>query len=72
MYYHYTQPINTSTVCYSQNPLISSIWPEGAKSKTEVTKRPVTAGTNFKNSIIALIETLSCKVWNSTDCECVI
>ncbi|KAK2191130.1 hypothetical protein NP493_59g02001 [Ridgeia piscesae] len=45
----------------SQNPLISSIWPEGAKSKTEVTKRPVTAGTNFKNSIIALIETLSCK-----------
>ena len=38
------------------------MWPDGAKSMTEVTKRPITAGTNFKNSIIQLVEKLASKV----------
>lgn len=46
----------------SRNPLISSMWPEGAKSVTNVTKRPVTAGTDFKTSIIKLVGNLATKV----------
>ena len=38
------------------------MWPEGKKSVTEITKRPTTAGTAFKNSIIALVENLLTKV----------
>jgi len=39
------------------------MWPDGAQSITSVTKRPVTAGMDFKNSIIALVEkNLSMKV----------
>jgi len=39
------------------------MWPDGARSITQVTKRPVTAGMDFKNSIIALVEkNLSMKV----------
>jgi myosin-1 len=40
----------------SRNKFISQMFPDGAQSITEVTKRPVTAGMNFKNSIIALVE----------------
>ena len=47
----------------SRNKFISQMFPDGAQSITEVTKRPVTAGMNFKNSIIALVEkNLSLKV----------
>ncbi len=47
---------------YSKNPLISSMWPEGGKSITSVTRRPLTAGTIFRNSMISLSNLLSSKV----------
>jgi len=45
----------------SSNSSVSSMWPEGKMSVTEVTKRPPTAGTIFKNSMIALAENLASK-----------
>uniref|UniRef100_H2YU17 Myosin motor domain-containing protein n=1 Tax=Ciona savignyi TaxID=51511 RepID=H2YU17_CIOSA len=45
----------------STNPVISDMWPEGAQSVKEVTKRPLTAGTLFKNSMIQLVGKLSSK-----------
>ena len=38
------------------------MWPEGAKSVTEVSRRPITAGALFKNSMQELIENLKLKV----------
>lgn len=38
------------------------MWPDGHLSITEVTKRPLTAATLFKNSIVALVDKLACKV----------
>lgn len=38
------------------------MWPEGKLSITEVTKRPLTAATLFKNSMIALVDNLTLKV----------
>lgn len=38
------------------------MWPEGKLSITEVTKRPLTAATLFKNSMISLVEKLASKV----------
>ena len=38
------------------------MWPDGDLSITEVTKRPCTAATLFKNSIVALVDNLACKV----------
>ncbi|BFY98224.1 hypothetical protein BsWGS_01264 [Bradybaena similaris] len=46
----------------SSNSVIKSMWPEGAQSVTETTKRPITAGTSFKNSMIALVENLASKI----------
>ncbi|XKL60916.1 hypothetical protein PGB90_007973 [Kerria lacca] len=46
----------------SHAPVISNMWPEGALDITMTTKRPLTAGTLFKNSMIALVKTLSSKV----------
>jgi len=40
----------------SQDETLKQMWPDGAQSITSVTKRPVTAGMDFKNSIIALVE----------------
>ncbi|XP_050418381.2 unconventional myosin-Id isoform X2 [Patella vulgata] len=45
----------------SKDELIRAMWPEGKQSVTETTRRPVTAGTNFKNSIVALVENLASK-----------
>ncbi|XP_041087531.1 unconventional myosin-Id isoform X2 [Polyodon spathula] len=45
----------------SSNPVLKAMWPEGKLSITEVTKRPLTAGTLFKNSMISLVENLSSK-----------
>nr|XP_039255052.1 unconventional myosin-Id-like [Styela clava] len=45
----------------SKNPTIKEMWPEGAQSIKEVTKRPQTAGTLFKNSMIALVQKLNSK-----------
>ncbi|KAG1662253.1 Myosin-IA [Nymphon striatum] len=47
---------------YSSNDeMIKGMWPEGAQHVTKVTKRPLTAGTLFKNSMIALISNLMSK-----------
>lgn len=40
----------------SQNELVSRMWPEGAQSVNSITKRPITAGADFKTSIIQLVE----------------
>ncbi|XP_042566556.1 LOW QUALITY PROTEIN: unconventional myosin-Ig [Clupea harengus] len=45
----------------SSDPVLKDMWPEGKLSITEVTKRPLTAATLFKNSIIALVDKLACK-----------
>ncbi|XP_035286909.1 unconventional myosin-Ig [Anguilla anguilla] len=45
----------------SEDPVLKEMWPEGQLSITEVTKRPLTAATLFKNSIIALVDNLACK-----------
>ncbi|XP_032822057.1 unconventional myosin-Id isoform X1 [Petromyzon marinus] len=45
----------------STNHVLKEMWPEGKLSITEVTKRPLTAATLFKNSMIALVEKLASK-----------
>ncbi|XP_067869283.1 unconventional myosin-Id-like [Heterodontus francisci] len=45
----------------SSNPVLKNMWPEGKLSITEVTKRPLTAATLFKSSMIALVENLASK-----------
>jgi myosin-1 len=45
----------------SENPVIKEMWPEGSQKVTEVTKRPLTVGTMFRNSIIGLVKNLSSK-----------
>ncbi|XP_051968101.1 unconventional myosin-Id-like isoform X2 [Xyrauchen texanus] len=45
----------------SSNPVLKVMWPEGKLRITEVTKRPLTAATLFKNSMISLVEILACK-----------
>nr|XP_020655826.1 unconventional myosin-Ig [Pogona vitticeps] len=45
----------------STDPVLQEMWPEGQQSITEVTKRPLTAATLFKNSIVALVENLASK-----------
>lgn len=47
---------------HSSNPVLKAMWPEGKLSITEVTKRPLTAATLFKNSMISLVENLASKV----------
>lgn len=37
------------------------MWPEGAQSQHEITKRALTVATRFKNSIIGLVQNLSTK-----------
>lgn len=46
----------------STDPVLHTMWPDGEQSITEVTKRPLTAATLFKNSIVALVENLASKV----------
>ncbi|KAJ7313494.1 hypothetical protein JRQ81_004914, partial [Phrynocephalus forsythii] len=45
----------------SSNSVLKKMWPEGKLSITEVTKRPLTAATLFKNSMIALVDNLASK-----------
>lgn len=47
---------------YSKEQVLKEMFPEGKQHITETTKRPITAGTSFKNSIIALVDILGCKV----------
>uniref|UniRef100_A0A8I6A051 Myosin IG n=1 Tax=Rattus norvegicus TaxID=10116 RepID=A0A8I6A051_RAT len=46
---------------FSMDPTLRAMWPDGQQDITEVTKRPLTAGTLFKNSMIALVENLASK-----------
>ncbi|XP_007447083.1 PREDICTED: unconventional myosin-Ig [Lipotes vexillifer] len=45
----------------STDPTLQAMWPDGQQDITEVTKRPLTAGTLFKNSMVALVENLASK-----------
>ncbi|XP_047418582.1 unconventional myosin-Ig isoform X2 [Sciurus carolinensis] len=45
----------------SSDPTLRAMWPDGQQDITEVTKRPLTAGTLFKNSMVALVENLASK-----------
>ncbi|KMQ97753.1 myosin-ia-like isoform x1 protein [Lasius niger] len=45
----------------SNNSIISKMWPEGAQNILKTTKRPLTAGTMFRNSMIALVKNLTSK-----------
>uniref|UniRef100_A0A8B9N1U2 Myosin IG n=1 Tax=Accipiter nisus TaxID=211598 RepID=A0A8B9N1U2_9AVES len=45
----------------SADPVLHAMWPDGEQSITEVTKRPLTTGTLFKNSMVALVENLASK-----------
>ncbi|XP_019384614.1 PREDICTED: unconventional myosin-Ig [Crocodylus porosus] len=45
----------------SADPVVRAMWLDGEASITEVTKRPLTAATFFKNSIVALVENLASK-----------
>lgn len=45
----------------SKDPNIRHMWPEGAQDIHKTTKRPQTAGTLFKNSMIALVKNLTSK-----------
>lgn len=47
---------------HSSDPTLRAMWPDGQQDITEVTKRPLTAGTLFKNSMVALVENLASKV----------
>lgn len=51
-----------ATTVPSADPVLRAMWPDGEQSITEVTKRPLTAATLFKNSIVALVENLASKV----------
>lgn len=46
----------------SSNQIVKSMWLDGKQSLTEITKRPLTVGTRFKNSMIGLVQNLSSKV----------
>lgn len=48
---------------FSVDPTLRAMWPDGQQDITEVTKRPLTAGTLFKNSMVALVENLASKVF---------
>ncbi|XP_061597503.1 unconventional myosin-Ig-like [Cololabis saira] len=45
----------------SSDPVLKEMWPDGQLGITEVTKRPQTAATLFKNSIVQLVDKLACK-----------
>ncbi|CAG0915513.1 unnamed protein product [Notodromas monacha] len=45
----------------SSDHFLRDMWPEGAQHITSTTKRPQTAGTIFKNSMIALVKNLASK-----------
>uniref|UniRef100_A0A671G3S6 Myosin IG n=1 Tax=Rhinolophus ferrumequinum TaxID=59479 RepID=A0A671G3S6_RHIFE len=45
----------------TMDPTLRAMWPDGQQDITEVTKRPLTAGTLFKNSMVALVGNLASK-----------
>lgn len=46
---------------HSSDENLKSMWPEGAQDISKTTKRPLTAGTLFKNSMAALVQNLQSK-----------
>lgn len=58
------------SIFHSSNPVLKAMWPEGKLSITEVTKRPLTAATLFKNSMISLVEKLASKASLFEDVLC--
>ncbi|XP_066899153.1 unconventional myosin-Ig isoform X2 [Kogia breviceps] len=59
---HYTSRQDFKRLLYhSTDPTLRAMWPDGQQDITEVTKRPLTAGTLFKNSMVALVENLASK-----------
>ncbi|CAF1389118.1 unnamed protein product [Rotaria sordida] len=46
---------------HSKNLILSSMWPDGEKSITSITRRPLTTATKFRNSMINLSNLLSSK-----------
>lgn len=52
----------TPYTSHSEHALLKEQWPEGAQAVTEVTKRPKSAGSRFKESMIALVDNLKTKV----------
>ena len=52
--------------------VLRGMWPEGAEHITKTTKRPLTAGTLFKNSMLALMKIIHSKVghdWHETSLQ---
>merc|ERR1719427_2153621 len=45
----------------SKDDCLKMMWPEGAEHISKTTKRPLTAGTLFKNSMLALMKTIHSK-----------
>lgn len=45
----------------SKDANLREMWPEGAQSITQITKRPLTAATLFRNSMVELVATLAKK-----------
>lgn len=45
----------------SKNQFVKTMWPEGAQSIKEITKRPLSVANLFKNSMIDLVQNLSTK-----------
>uniref|UniRef100_A0A5F8GZU1 Myosin IG n=1 Tax=Monodelphis domestica TaxID=13616 RepID=A0A5F8GZU1_MONDO len=58
---HYAGDVTVCSGTYSTDLTLRSMWPDGQQDITEVTKRPLTAGTLFKNSMVALVENLAAK-----------
>ena len=56
-----TNTLHIPTFSLSGHALLKEQWPEGAQAVTEVTKRPKSAGTRFKESMIALVANLQTK-----------
>ncbi|XP_067934572.1 unconventional myosin-Id-like [Watersipora subatra] len=52
----------------SSNHVLNEMFPDGEKHVSEVTKRPESAGTHFKNSIIALVDNLATKTPHYVRC----
>ncbi|KAK2506536.1 hypothetical protein MC885_014958 [Smutsia gigantea] len=56
-----TSGLGHGACLHSADPTLRAMWPDGQQDITEVTKRPLTAGTLFKNSMVALVENLASK-----------
>ena len=58
---HVTDHMISHDLYSSEHAILKEMWPEGAQAVTEVTKRPKSAGTRFKESMISLVANLQTK-----------